>query len=99
MELRNLLRTQWDRALSIVCAIGGAVSLLLGWIGTSGTEHVAAQLPYLVSNGLTGIFLLGIAAVLWISAGLRGEWRGARRGGPLPRRGRGGGRQEPPPRR
>jgi hypothetical protein len=83
MELMNLLRTQWDRATAILCAIGGLVSLLLGWIGTSGTAHVAAQLPYLVSNGLTGIFLLGVAAVLWISADLRDEWRELRRVGTL----------------
>jgi len=83
MELMNLLRTQWDRALSILAAIGGVVSLLLGWIGTSGTAHVAAQMPYIVSNGLTGIFLLGIAAVLWISADLRDEWRELRRVGTL----------------
>jgi hypothetical protein len=40
-------------------------------------------MPYIVSNGLFGIFLLGIAAVLWISADLRDEWRELRRVGTL----------------
>ncbi len=83
MEFLTLLRSQWDRAIAIAAAIGGAVSLLIGWIGTSGTEHVAEQLPYIVSAGLTGIFLLGIAAVLWITADLRDEWRELRRVGTL----------------
>ena len=83
MEFLTLLRSQWDRAIAIACAVGGAVSLLIGWIGTSGTEHVAEQMPYIVSAGFTGIFLLGIAAVMWITADLRDEWRELRRVGTL----------------
>jgi hypothetical protein len=83
MEFMNLLRSQWDRAIAIACAVAGAVSLLIGWIGTSGTEHVAEQMPYIVSAGFTGIFLLGIAAVMWITADLRDEWRELRRVGTL----------------
>lgn len=83
MEFLSLVRVQWDRSLAVVAAIAGAVALLIGWIGTSGTEHVAEQLPYIVSAGLTGIFLLGVAAVLWITADLRDEWRELRRVGGL----------------
>jgi hypothetical protein len=83
MEFLNLIRAQWDRAGAILCALAGAVELLIGWIGTSGTEHVAKQIPYVVSDGLTGIFLLGLAAVLWLSADLRDEWRELRRVGSL----------------
>jgi hypothetical protein len=83
MEFLNLVRSQWDRAIAIACALAGALSLLVGWIGTSGTEHVAEQMPYIVSAGLTGIFLLGVAAVLWITADLRDEWRELRRVGNL----------------
>jgi hypothetical protein len=83
MEFMNLLRSQWDRAIAIACAVAGAIALLIGWIGTSGTEHVAEQLPYIVSAGLTGIFLLGVGAVMWITADLRDEWRELRRVGTL----------------
>lgn len=83
MEFMNLIRSQWDRAIAIACAVAGALSLLVGWIGTSGTEHVAEQMPYIVSAGLTGIFLLGIAVALWITADLRDEWRELRRVGTL----------------
>lgn len=78
-----MLRTQWDRAIAIACAVGGVVALIVGWVGTSGTEHVAEQLPYIVSAGVTGIFLLGVAATLWLTADLRDEWRELRRVGGL----------------
>ena len=46
-----------------------------GWVGVSGTAYSAEQMPYVVGGGLVGIFLLGVAAVLWLSADLRDEWR------------------------
>jgi hypothetical protein len=49
--------------------------LIVGWVGVSGTPYTAKQLPYLASNGLGGLFLLGAAAMLWLSADLRDEWR------------------------
>jgi hypothetical protein len=74
-ELLKYLRVQWDRAGAVVCAIAGIVMLIVGYVGTSGTEYIAEQIPYLVSGGLTGVVLLAAAAVLWISADLRDEWR------------------------
>jgi hypothetical protein len=53
----------------------GLVSLLIGWIGVSGTEYVAEQMSFVASGGLFGIFALGVGAALWISADLRDEWR------------------------
>ena len=79
MDIVNFLRAQWDRALAVAIALAAAVSLLLGYRGVSGTPHVAVQLPYIVSAGLFGIFLLTIAATLWVSADLRDEWRELRR--------------------
>jgi hypothetical protein len=75
MGFLKYVRAQWDRAGAVVAGLIGLLSLLAGWIGTSTTEHVAKQLPYIASGGLTGIFMLGAAAVLWISADLRDEWR------------------------
>jgi len=74
-ELLKYLRVQWDRVGAVVCAIAGIVALIVGYVGTSGTEYIAEQIPYLVSGGVTGVMLLAAAAVLWISADLRDEWR------------------------
>lgn len=75
MDLMVWLRAQWDRVLSWLLVIGGLVALLVGWHGVSGTPYLAEQLPYLVSAGLLGLFLLGLGATIWISADLRDEWR------------------------
>jgi hypothetical protein len=55
--------------------LAGAITLFVGWIGVSNTAFTAKQLPYLASNGLGGLFLLGTGAMLWLSADLRDEWR------------------------
>ena len=75
MNLMPLLRAQWDRALAIGLAVVGFIVLIVGWFGVSGTPYLAEQLPYIIGNGLGGLFLLGVAAVLWLSADLNDEWR------------------------
>lgn len=75
MDLMTFLRSQWDRAGAWVAVAVGALLLVLGWLGVSDTPYVAEQIPYVVSGGLGGIFLLGLGAVLWLSADLRDEWR------------------------
>jgi hypothetical protein len=75
MDLNGMLRTQWDRTTAIGCTALGALLLLIGWIGVSGTPFLAEQAPYILSGGVGGIFLLGVGATLWISADLRDEWR------------------------
>lgn len=74
-DILRWARTQWDRVGAVALVIGGAVALLLGWIGVSGAVYPAAQIPYVVSGGLIGIFLVGVGGVLWLSADLRDEWR------------------------
>lgn len=78
MNLVTFLRLQWDRVGSWAAIAAGAVTLLLGYLGISNTPHVAAQLPYIISGGLFGIFLLGVGGMLWLSADLRDEWREVR---------------------
>ena len=75
MELFKWLRLQWDRVLGAAAVITGAVALLTGWSKVSATAYPAEQIPYLVSAGLGGLFLLGVGATLWHSADLRDEWR------------------------
>lgn len=75
MELVKYIRVQWDRSGAVAATVLGLLVLFLGYLGTSGTEYIAEQIPYLVSGGLVGIALLTIGAVLWLSADLRDEWR------------------------
>ena len=75
MELLKWLRLQWDRVFAATAVITGAVALLTGWSKVSATPYPAEQIPYLVSAGLGGLFLLGVGATLWHSADLRDEWR------------------------
>jgi protein-S-isoprenylcysteine O-methyltransferase Ste14 len=71
----TFLRTQWDRAAAWLAVALGALLLLLGYLGVSHTGYVFEQVPYVVSGGIGGLFLLGLGAVLWLSADLRDEWR------------------------
>ena len=53
--------------LALVAGIAGAVAVFIGYFGVSGTLDPAQQLPYLVSGGVGGLFLLGLAATLLFS--------------------------------
>jgi hypothetical protein len=75
MDLNNLVKSQWDRVAAIGLTAVGAIFLLIGWIGVSGTAFLAEQAPYILSGGIGGVFFLGVGATLWISADLRDEWR------------------------
>jgi hypothetical protein len=75
MNLLRWVRLQWDRTAAGVCVIAGAVALILGWHGVAKETLTAQQLPYLVSGGIGGLFLLGLGGILWLSADLRDEWR------------------------
>lgn len=75
MELLKVVRVQWDRAGAVAVICVGVGFLIFGYIGVSGTGYVSKQMPFIISGGLGGIFLLGIGAMLWLSADLRDEWR------------------------
>ena len=75
MEFLSWVRDQWDRVGAIVLVVAGALALLFGWLGISDAVLPSEQLPYLLSGGLFGVFLLGLGATLWLSADLRDEWR------------------------
>jgi hypothetical protein len=69
------MRAQWDRAGGLALLVLGAILVVSGWIGVSGTSDAAQQLSYLVSGGLGGLFCLGAGATLILSAHLEDEWR------------------------
>lgn len=69
------LRRQWDRIAAWCCVVVGAMALLIGWMGVSDTPYPAEQIPFVISGGIGGVFLLGVGAMLWISADIHDEWR------------------------
>jgi len=74
MNLKTLLRANVDRAVALGLVVAGGLLLLLGWIGVSGVALAAEQIPFLISGGLGGMFLVAIGATLWLSADLHDEW-------------------------
>ena len=74
-DIVGWLRLQWDRAGAWACVLAGVITLFVGWLGVSETAYTAKQLPYIAGCGLGGMFLLGVGAMLWLSADLRDEWR------------------------
>ena len=75
MEFLRWVRNQWDRSAAAVAALAGFVTVVAGWFGASASSKAGEQIPYVISGGLMGLFLLGVAATLWLSADLRDEWR------------------------
>jgi hypothetical protein len=75
VDLWRWIRNQSDRALAIALTIAGLVVIYLGWLGVSGHVLPAEQIPYLASDAVLGLFLLGVAGTLWLSADMRDEWR------------------------
>jgi hypothetical protein len=75
VEFLKWARYHWDRLSAAILAGLGLLTLLLGYVGVSGTVYPAEQLPYMISGGILGLFFLGSAGVLYISADMRDEWR------------------------
>lgn len=75
MNLMKWARNQWDRVGAVSCMVAAMLALLGGWLGVSRSAYTAEALPYIVSGGFFGLLLIGIGAVLWLSADLRDEWR------------------------
>jgi len=74
-DLLDWARGQWDRVGAWICIALGLIALIVGWFGVSGTVYPAEQIPYILSGGILGIFLLGVGVLLWLSADLRDTWR------------------------
>lgn len=74
MDSLQQLRHQWERVAAAVLVALGALTLTLGWFGASDVGLTAEQVPYLISGGLGGLFLMSVGSALWLSADLRDEW-------------------------
>ena len=74
MNTSKWIRIQWDRILSVACVLAGIAMLIVGWLGVSRTGYPADQLPYILSAGIGGLFVLGLGSTLWLSADMRDEW-------------------------
>jgi hypothetical protein len=70
-----LLKLFWDRAAALTCGVVAAVVLISGWISLSAESEAGDQIPYIMSGGIGGLFILWIGTTLWLSADLRDEWR------------------------
>jgi hypothetical protein len=69
--LRRYFAAAGGQALGYVLVVLGVLVLVVGWFGVSREGIVAKQLPYLVSGGIGGSFMLGIGALLLITHELR----------------------------
>jgi hypothetical protein len=75
MSVMKWIRNQWDRVTAVGLMAAAALAMLAGWFGVSRSAYPAESMPYIVSGGFFGLLLIGIGAVLWLSADLRDEWR------------------------
>jgi hypothetical protein len=75
MSVMKWIRNQWDRVMAVGLMVAAALAMLAGWLGVSRSAYPAESMPYIVSGGFFGLLLIGIGAVLWLSADLRDEWR------------------------
>jgi hypothetical protein len=71
----KLLKLFWDRAAAVAFAAAGAIMLFAGWFALSDQTDPGDQIPYVMSGGIGGLFLLSIGITLWISADHRDEWQ------------------------
>ena len=73
--MKRLLTLFWDRVAAVTCVVVAVVTLLVGWLQLSAQSQAGDQIPYIMSAGIGGLFLLAIGLTLWLSADLRDEWR------------------------
>lgn len=69
------LKAQKDRVAAAVLLLLGILVLIVGYFGVSDVPFASQQIPYVISAGIGGVFLLGVAGTLWLSADLQDEWR------------------------
>jgi hypothetical protein len=68
--IRSVDRRQ---ALAWLLIAAGAVAGLIGWIGVSGRDIEALQLPFLASGAVAALVLTAVGAALLISSDVRAD--------------------------
>jgi hypothetical protein len=71
----SFVKAQWDRSLAVALLVAGVVVLFLGYLGVRDVPFASQQIPYVISAGIGGVFFLGVAGTLWLSADMQDEWR------------------------
>lgn len=69
-RIKNVDRRQ---VIAWLLIVGGAVAGLIGWIGVSGRDVEALQLPFLASGGIAALTLTAVGAALLISSDVRAD--------------------------
>ena len=69
-RIKNVDRRQ---AIAWLLILAGAVAGLVGWIGVSGRDVEALQLPFLASGGVAALVLTAVGAALLISSDVRAD--------------------------
>jgi hypothetical protein len=71
--LEKLKQVDRRQAIAWLLILAGAVAGLVGWIGVSGRDVEALQLPFLASGGIAALILTAIGASLLISSDVRAD--------------------------
>jgi hypothetical protein len=71
--LERIKQVDRRQALAWVLIVAGAVAGLIGWIGVSGRDVEALQLPFLASGGVAALILTAVGAALLISSDVRAD--------------------------
>lgn len=72
-NIRVFLRHRWRLVAGWSLVLLGAVAALLGWVGVSGKDLEALQLPYLASGGVGALVFTGVGVTLLLSNDLRAD--------------------------
>jgi hypothetical protein len=71
--LERVKQVDRRQALAWLLIAAGAVAGLIGWIGVSGRDIEALQLPFLASGGIAALILTAVGAALLISSDVRAD--------------------------
>jgi hypothetical protein len=66
--------SQWDRVIGWTCVTTGAVLTVTGALNVAAAEDQLDQFSYLATGPALGLFLLGVGAILTVTADLRDDW-------------------------